>query len=189
MTRNGKCVLSGVLAVLALGIGAMPVSAQQSANGSSPTGGCGVLAYDAHELFNRVTGTGSVLAGSVTVNLPCDGPAFASLTTVILTTASTGVSAILRASCIAPAVPGGCTPGSPAVVPVPDNPILVSPFNGNALFETRTAAVIFPSLTRGHYQFDANLLNFIAGDLTVEKRVFTVQTGGALPVTPPGSSQ
>jgi hypothetical protein len=44
-------------------------------------------------------------------------------------------------------------------------------------------------LTRGNYQFDANLLNSIAGDLTVEKRILTVQTGGALPVTPPGSSQ
>jgi hypothetical protein len=86
-------------------------------------------------------------------------------------------------------VPGGCTVGGAAIVPVPNGGNLVT--SAGPLNEaTQTVAAIFPSLVRGNYRFDASVAsNAPPVTLTIRERSWIILTAGSLPVTPPGSSQ
>jgi hypothetical protein len=186
--RIAECTLVIAAMLLALGLGMTPAAAQ-SANGFSPIAGCSLVAFDANTSPNSVNGAGTVLAGQVNVAIPCDAATVTvSLTTQLITSASATITSEIAASCVAPAVPGGCTVGSPPAVAVPNQGILLDQF-GAAARQTRNAEGVFVGLAKGNYTFQANLRQVGAGTLGLDQRSFIVQVTGGLPVTAPGSSQ
>jgi hypothetical protein len=175
--------------LLALGLGVAPAHAQ-SANGFSPIAGCSLIAYDVNTATNSVNGGGTVLTGLVNVAVPCDASVVVvRLITQIITSAAATISSEIAANCVAPAVPGGCTVGSPAAVPIPNLGILLDQGGTAAPRQTRSAEGVFVGLAKGNYTFQANLRQSGAGTLAVDQRSFIVEVTGGLPVTPPGSSQ
>jgi hypothetical protein len=189
MKRSDSWIVSGLVLALVLA-SSPPPALGATANGNAPAGSCGVMAFDASTSVQPISQVGgNTQLGTVNAGLPCDGPVLVSLTTELATAGASLMYTTMVATCIAPAVPGGCTvPGTPTS-PVPDGSTLLSssgPFN----IETRTTTAVFPNLTRGNYRFDVFIANGIPGvSVNAERRIWTIHAGGTLPQTAPGSSQ
>jgi hypothetical protein len=190
--RSLRLLVSGLLVLLALGLGAMPASAA-----GPSTGGCGVVAFDGENGDMTVPNASHAVAGAVNISLPCDGGLWLSFTTELLT-ASGGALVTLGhvVTCVAPAVPNGCTVSITPLPVVPDNDIGLhagaTGAGGNDR-TTRTATAVLTGLLRGNYHVEWQVLNSsISGTVTAGKRLSSAQGFGTLPTlptTPPGSSQ
>jgi hypothetical protein len=191
--RSVTLIVSGLLALLAIGLGATPAWAADA------TGACGVVAFDPHgdADFITVPNGNFLAAGTVNISLPCDGGLWLSFTTE-LDTASAGALVIVAhaVTCVAPAVPNGCTVSS-TLLPVspPDSIRLQAGATGGGR-TSRTANVVLTGLLRGNYHVEWLVSNSnISGTVNAFQRLSSAQGFGTLPTpptlptTPPGSSQ
>jgi hypothetical protein len=186
--RSITLIVSGLLAVLALGLGATPASAANS------TGPCGVVVFDGEVGDLTIPNGSHAVAGTADISLPCDGGLWLTFTSEIATTgggALVQVAHVVR--CVAPAVPSGCTVSSTLLPVVPDEHTLQSGITQRA---TRAATAVVINLLRGNYHIEWQVINVdITGVATAGKRLSsaegfgTLPTPTTLPTTPPGSSQ
>lgn len=190
-TRARTWIVSGLLTALAVGASASPALAQGALVPVTGTGTTGCLAMgfaaDTAAVVAPITGA-NALVGTVNMAVPCGGPALTTFTGEISDNGiGSPLSVFVVGTCVAPAVPGGCTVSNIPINPTLDGYILTSA-TLVAGADSRTAVGVFPSLQKGNYQFRV-FVSTSGVIATIEKRLFKVEVFGAVPATAPGSSQ
>jgi hypothetical protein len=180
-----------VLASLALA----GVAGATEESGSGRAGACGAMAFATLGVDSGgpeaivVDSTTPVDVIGVDLAVPCTGPVVATFYAQVPSTTDNYSSIFLVAECVAPAVPGGCTPGT-STRSQPRGTSFGGPdyqlFQLSGLTFTNPATIVgvFPSIGRGHYAFRAQAAVQVGGQLNLRDLVLLVQTYGAPGATP-----
>jgi hypothetical protein len=180
-------IATGLTAAL---MAASPANAQPNPIQATANSSCVALGVHANGIFDVISvpnnSPGSKLAGQVEILIPCDDSVAVATLNVQFDGLQPGtiVSSFGVLQCIAPAIPGGCTPSG---VPIDGLPEFMGPINSGTTngSETRTVTSAYAGVKRGNYRFRVFVEQALALSYTIGQRVFSVQVVGD---TPPKSN-